>query len=75
MNQAQALEVVRSLANGVDPDTGEVFSAESPYQRPQQYAHCSWQLRRWSTANALNAVGRVYRRKPARRGRKMRIVR
>jgi len=35
MNQTQALEVVRSLANGVDPDTGEVFSAESPYQRPQ----------------------------------------
>ena len=35
MNQTQALEVVRSLANGVDPDTGEVFAAESPYQRPQ----------------------------------------
>ena len=34
MNQTQALEVVRALANGVDPDTGEVFSAESPYHRP-----------------------------------------
>jgi len=35
MNQTRALEVVRSLANGVDPDTGEVFAAESPYQRPE----------------------------------------
>jgi hypothetical protein len=35
MNQGQALEVVRSLANGVDPDSGEVFPPESPYQRPQ----------------------------------------
>ena len=34
MNQAQALAVVRSLANGVDPETGEVFPAESAYQRP-----------------------------------------
>src|SRR3954468_17083266 len=35
MDQAQALAVVRSLANGVDPETGEVFPAESTYQRPQ----------------------------------------
>ena len=35
MDSAQALAVVRSLANGVDPETGEVFAAESSYQRPQ----------------------------------------
>ena len=35
MEQAQALAVVRSLANGVDPESGEIFPAESPYQRPQ----------------------------------------
>lgn len=35
MEQAQALAIVRSLANGVDPETGEVFPAESAYQRPQ----------------------------------------
>src|SRR5581483_4599420 len=34
MEQAQALAVVRSLANGVDPETGEVFPVESAYQRP-----------------------------------------
>ena len=35
MDQAQALAVVRSLANGVDPESGEIFAPESPYQRPQ----------------------------------------
>jgi hypothetical protein len=33
MDSARALAVVRSLANGVDPESGEVFGAESPYQR------------------------------------------
>jgi len=35
MDQAQALALVRSLANGVYPETGEVFPTESAYQRPQ----------------------------------------
>jgi hypothetical protein len=35
MNSAQALAVVRSLANGVDPETGEVVPADGAYQRPQ----------------------------------------
>ena len=34
MEQAQALAVVRSLANGVDPESGEAFPPESVYQRP-----------------------------------------
>lgn len=34
MDANQALAVVRSLANGIDPVTGEVFPAESAYQRP-----------------------------------------
>ncbi len=29
-----ALEILVSLSDGVDPVTGEVFSQESPYQRP-----------------------------------------
>ena len=33
MNQSEALSMVRSLANGVDPASGEAFPAESPYQR------------------------------------------
>ena len=35
MDAAQALAVVRSLANGIDPESGEVFPPESVYQRPQ----------------------------------------
>jgi hypothetical protein len=33
MNETQALHIVESLANGVDPETGEVYPPESPYQR------------------------------------------
>jgi len=35
MNQTEALSVVRSLANGIDPESGEVFAADSVYQRAQ----------------------------------------
>jgi hypothetical protein len=35
MDAQQALAIVRSLANGVDPESGEVFPPESTYQRPQ----------------------------------------
>lgn len=34
MDEANALEIVQRLADGVDPDTGEVFDADSPYQQP-----------------------------------------
>ena len=32
MDHAQALNIVSTLANGVNPVTGEVFPADSPYQ-------------------------------------------
>lgn len=35
MESSEALCVVRSLANGVDPQSGEVFPANSIYQRPE----------------------------------------
>lgn len=35
MDLQQALAIVRSLANGVDPESGEVFPENSAYQRPQ----------------------------------------
>jgi hypothetical protein len=35
MDHGQALAIVRSLANGVDPESGEVFPPDSAYQRPQ----------------------------------------
>jgi hypothetical protein len=32
MEKAQAVEIIKSLADGVHPITGEVFPRESPYQ-------------------------------------------
>ena len=35
MDQQQALDIVRALANGVDPESGSAFPRNSVYQRPQ----------------------------------------
>lgn len=57
MNAAEALAVVRSLANGVDPESGEVFPPESPYQRPQTVRAL------YVAASALEQLERTERRK------------
>ena len=65
MDQAQALAVVRSLANGVDPETGEVFPSESAYQRAQTVRAL------YAAAEALEKAERFERRKrelPAKTG-------
>jgi hypothetical protein len=65
MNQTEALSVVRSLANGVDPETGEVFSVESVYQRAQTVRAL------YAAAEALEKAERFERRKrelPAKTG-------
>jgi hypothetical protein len=35
MELQEALEIVRKLANGVDPDSGAVLDKNSPFQHPQ----------------------------------------
>jgi hypothetical protein len=35
MELPEALRILKALADGVDPETGEVFSKDSPYQNPQ----------------------------------------
>src|SRR5678809_126336 len=57
MDSAQALAVVRSLANGVDPESGEVFPAESAYQRPQIVRAL------YEAASALERIDRFDRRR------------
>jgi hypothetical protein len=57
MDQAQALAVVRSLANGVDPESGEIFPPESAYQRPQVVRAL------YEAASALEQQERYHRRK------------
>lgn len=60
MNAAEALAVIRSLANGVDPETGEVFPPESVYQRPQVVRSL------YAAASALEQIERAERRKAQR---------
>jgi hypothetical protein len=65
MDQSEALSVVRSLANGVDPGTGEVFPADSVYQRAQTVRAL------YAAAEALEKAERFERRKrelPAKTG-------
>jgi hypothetical protein len=65
MQSAQALAVVRSLANGIDPESGEVFPPQSVYQRPQIVRAL------YEAASALERVERFERRKtelPAKTG-------
>lgn len=57
MEQAQALAIVRSLADGVDPESGEVFPPESTYQRPQVVRAL------YAAAEALERSERFDRRK------------
>ena len=57
MDSAQALAVVRSLANGVCPESGEVFAPDSPYQRPQVVRAL------YEAASALERQDRFYRRR------------
>jgi hypothetical protein len=35
METSEAARIIQALADGVDPDTGEVFPDDSPYQHPQ----------------------------------------
>ena len=65
MNQTEALSIVRSLANGVDPESGEVFPAESAYQRAQTVRAL------YAAAEALEHAERFERRRrelPAKTG-------
>jgi len=65
VESAQALAVVRSLANGVDTESGEIFPPESAYQRPQVVRAL------YEAATALERVERFERRKaqmPAKTG-------
>ena len=65
MNQTEALSVIRSLANGVDPESGEVFAADGVYQRAQTVRAL------YEAAEALERAERFERRKqqlPAKTG-------
>jgi len=47
MELTEALEILKALADGIDPNTGEVFPDDSPYQQPK-------------TIRALNKIVSVF---------------
>jgi hypothetical protein len=57
MDAAQALSIVRSLANGVDPESGEVFPVGSACQKPIIVRAL------YEAASALEKLERFERRK------------
>lgn len=59
MEEARALTIVSALASGVDPLTGELFAANSPYQSPDVIRAL------YSAVRALEATGRRRTRGPS----------
>jgi hypothetical protein len=57
MEEDKALEIIRALADGSDPYTGEVFGAESPYQNAQTARAL------FTAIDALEAAARRKKRK------------
>jgi len=60
MEISRALEIVRALADGTDPYTGEVYPAESPYQNAETVR---------ALFTAIGALESVERRKKRKRRR------
>lgn len=59
MEDARALAIVSALAGGVNPLTGELFAADSPYQSPDVIRAL------YSAVRALEAAGRRRTRGPS----------
>ncbi|MBE6954386.1 MAG: hypothetical protein E7449_00555 [Ruminococcaceae bacterium] len=62
MDHARAMEIIRSLANGVDPTTGEVFPAESVYNSPEIIRALFYALEQMNcaAANPLRNAGKPW---------------
>jgi len=52
MEQDKALSILKTLADGIDPATGEAFSFESPYQRPDTIRALFWAVQQLQTPAA-----------------------
>jgi hypothetical protein len=52
MEQARALSILKALADGVDPATGEQFPTDSPYQHPDTIRALFWAVQAISGAPA-----------------------
>jgi hypothetical protein len=49
MDQERALSILKTLADGMDPTTGEQYPSDSPYQRPDTIRALFWVVRNLET--------------------------
>ena len=59
MEIISALEIIRVLADGIDPHTGEVYPANSPYQNPETVRALFTAINTLETAQKRNWRKRV----------------
>ncbi len=57
MEREAALKVIRQLAHGIDPHTGEVFRVDSPYQHPDTVRALFFALRELDAAPKQRGAG------------------
>ena len=55
MQKAAALKILQQLADGIDPHTGQIFGADSPYQHPDTVRALFLALRELGGAEAAVA--------------------
>lgn len=64
MDQDKALRILQALAEGVDPNTGEAFGPESPYQQADVvralYKAVNTLQKTWSRRGALDNAGKPW---------------
>ena len=58
MEKADALKIIQQLADGIDPHTGQVFGAGSPYQHPDTVRALFVALRALDAPAAAPAAGK-----------------
>ncbi|MDY6948544.1 MAG: hypothetical protein SXG53_22815 [Pseudomonadota bacterium] len=68
VDDTRAIEIVSSLAKGVDPQTGEPFEADSPYQSGDVIRALFSAVRAMETCSRARARNN-YARKPANAGK------
>jgi LmbE family N-acetylglucosaminyl deacetylase len=69
MEQVAALKIIRQLANGIDPHSGEIFRSDSPYQHPDTVRALFLALRALENQPAPKQDAAVSTTKPQKSGK------
>jgi hypothetical protein len=69
METQETLRIMRALADGINPESGEVLTANAVYHDPPVVRAFHRAARAWNTWKNASVRRRRHRRSPARRGR------